>query len=137
VLLPAAEFMFSCLFVIYILTTINYIEHMNIPLLNRFREMFSAPKQSRYDDDALASYMFSFLKEGDTYDNLLLNLSVRDLIEECQTYIFRDRPIQINAVIEAELKEDYDQCDEIIAAIHEQDTTVLCNLVKIRKHIFP
>jgi hypothetical protein len=110
---------------------------MNIPLLNRLREMFGASKHSRYDNDLLAAYMFSFLKEGNAYDDSQLNLYTFDLIEECQTYVFRDRPRQINAIIEAELKMDYDLSDKLVAAVHQQDTDVLCNLVKIRKHIFP
>jgi hypothetical protein len=109
---------------------------MNIPLLNRLREMFYAPKHSRYDSDKLVSYMFSFLKEGSAYDHARLDLNTRDLIEECQTYVFRDRPRQINAIIEAELKTDYDLGDKLVAAVYQQDTEVLCNLVKIRNHIF-
>jgi hypothetical protein len=99
--------------------------------------MFGASKHSRYDNDNLAAYMFSFLKEGDAYDNARIDLHTSDLIEECQTYVFRDRPRQINAIIEAELKMDYDRGDKLVAAVHQQDTDVLCNLVKIRKHIFP
>jgi hypothetical protein len=109
---------------------------MNIPILNRLHELFGSPNQSCYANDMLASYMFSFLEEVDAYDDLKLPLDVRDLIEECQTYVFSDRPAQINIAIEAELGEDYNRYDEIIAAIYEQDTAVLCNLVKIRNHIF-
>ena len=98
--------------------------------------MFGASKHSRYDNDILASYMFSFLKEGNAYDDARLNLHTFDLIEECQTYVFRDRPSQINAIIEAELKMDYDLCDKLVAAVYQQDTDVLSNLVKIREHIF-
>ena len=98
--------------------------------------MFSAPKQARYDDDNLATYMFSFIKEGDAYDNSQLSIEIRDLLEECQTYIYRDRPLQINAAIEAELEDDTDSYCELMEVIYEQDTATLCNIVKIRNHIF-
>lgn len=109
---------------------------MNIPLLDRLCEMFGARKESRYANDKLAAYMFSFVKEGDRYDELYTNLEVRDAIEECQTYIFRDRPLQVNAIIEAELEGDYDTCEELINDLWRQDTATMCNLVVTRNYIY-
>lgn len=97
--------------------------------------MFGAHKQSRYANDSLATYMFSFLRE-DMCEDLFVTVEVLDLIEECKTYVFRDRPLQVNAIIEAELNEDYALCDELAVEVHQQDTTVLCNLVKIRNYIY-
>lgn len=108
---------------------------MNIPIANRIKEMFSASKDSRCISDNLTAYMFSFLKE-DTHEDLCVSVEVQDLIEECQTYIFRDRPLQINSAIEAELSEDYEACDELMADIYQQDTAVMCDLVKIRNYIY-
>ena len=108
---------------------------MNIPIANRIKEMFSAAKDSRCINDNLTAYMFSFLKE-DMSEVLCMSIEVQDLIEECQTYVFRDRPLQINSAIEAELREDYATCDELMADIYRQDTAVMCNLVKIRNHIY-
>jgi len=109
---------------------------MNIPILNRLREMFKAERPERYENDALASLMFIFVKEGNGYDDQDLGIAVHDIIEECQTYIYRDRPLQVNAMIEAEINGEYDEADYIAKSIYEQDTIVMCNLVKIREYIY-
>jgi hypothetical protein len=108
---------------------------MNIPILNRIQEMFDAEKPKCYNGDPIKSYLFSCITE-DILSKLSVNVEIADAIEEIQTYIFRDRPLQVNDIIKAELNGDYENMSEFTEDLYRQDTAVLCNIVKIRNYIY-
>ena len=108
---------------------------MNIPLFERFKEMFSSHKEDKNTNDSLTAYMFNAVIEYGSYDHISYDLYVRDTIENCLTYIQTDRPRQINKIIEKELN-GIDTAEEY-KDLQEQDTYILCEIVKIRDYIFP
>lgn len=109
---------------------------MNIPILTRIREMFEADKPKCYGEDPIAAYLFSFVTE-DILSVLSLNVEIADVIEEIHTYIYRDRPLQVNDIIKAEINGDYENLSQFVEDLRKHDTTALCNLVKIREYIIP
>jgi hypothetical protein len=109
---------------------------MNIPIITRIREMFVKDTHHCSIEDKLVSYVFSFIKDENTYENdWFASLEVLDIIEECKTYIYRDRILQINASIEAELNGDTETSDDLLRNIHQQDTAVMIDIIKIRQHL--
>lgn len=98
--------------------------------------MFRANKESRYDDPA-ASYLFGLLSNhpyAPTFDAISI-LTDRDILEECYTYIHRDRPLLVNECIEHELL-DTDEVDDLKASLKKADTHYLCRLIENRSYLY-
>lgn len=109
---------------------------MNIPIVNRFKEMFGASPSVVYEDP-VSSYLFSLLEnheDAPTFDHIV-NAHDRDVLEECYTYIIHDRPLMVNKVIELEMLESNDMIDNREALV-KADTYYLGLLIQTRSYFY-
>lgn len=98
--------------------------------------MFTAAPEVVYEDP-VSSYLFGLLEnheDAPTFDHIV-NLHDRDVLEECYTYIIRDRPLMVNKVIELELLESDDMLDEREALV-KADTYYLGLLIQTRSYFY-
>ena len=110
---------------------------MNIPILDRLLQMFGARKETTYAD-ALSAHMFEAIKhhsDAPTFDSVR-NLSHRDILEECYTYAHRDRPLQVNGIIEYNLLGDIESYDEATESLRLSDSRYMKSLIEVRNYIF-
>lgn len=109
---------------------------MNIPIVNRFKEMLRAKQEIVYED-TISSYLFGLLEnheDAPTFDHVV-NQQDRDVLEECYTYITNDRLKMINKMIELELLESED-IDDHREALIKADTYYLNLLIQIRSYLY-
>lgn len=108
-------------------------------IAQRLIEMFTA-KKDEYYSDFLQSFMFNSLLSF--YKEVIAGIhnvpqEVEHFTSDCHTYITRDRQLQINALIEAELKDCNDE--EIIqmkADLNKQDEYYCNGIFQNRYYIF-
>jgi hypothetical protein len=108
-------------------------------IIQRLSEMVHAKKEE-YCSDFLQSFMFNSLlsfHEGVTNGNLSVSQQLEHFTSDCHTYITRDRQLQINALIEAELNDLVDE--EILQMqndLREQDEYYCNGILQNRQYIF-
>jgi hypothetical protein len=108
-------------------------------ILQRLSEMLGAKNQEP-EYDFLQSLMFNTVVSF--YNRMSsgpINVSaeVADFISDCYTYITRDRELQINSMIEAELKNLNDEeMNQIQNDIQKQDEYYCNGILQYRKQIF-
>jgi len=108
-------------------------------IIQRLSEMFTA-KKDEYYSDFLQSFMFNSLLSF--YKDVIAGIhnvpqELEHFTSDCHTYITRDRELQINALIEAELNDCNDE--EIIqmkADLNKQDEYYCNGILQNRKYIF-
>jgi len=108
-------------------------------IVQRFAEMISAKKEE-FHSDFLQSFMFNaFLSFHEDMIAGKLNVphELEHFASDCHTYITRDRKLQINVLIEAELKELNDEeYLQIKTDLNKQDEYYCNGIFQNRQHIF-
>lgn len=110
---------------------------MNIPIINRLSKMFSAKKECRYNN-ALTKSMFTLIvnhKDAPDFENINSN-EIISIFEECYTYIHRDRPLHLNKMIEASLKNETETYDELQIELERSDTYYMKSIIDIREYLY-
>jgi hypothetical protein len=110
---------------------------MNIPIIDRLSQMFSTLKQSAYDD-ACTAYMLEAIKhhpDAPTFESIA-SIAYRDVLEECYTYVHRDRPLQVNRIIEHQMLGDLDAYDEATESLKMSDSYYMKSIIDVREYIF-
>ena len=108
-------------------------------IIQRLAEMVHA-KNEEYCSDFLQSFMFNSLlsfHECITNGNVIVSQQLEHFTSDCHTYITRDRQLQINALIEAELN-DYND-EELIQMqtdLNKQDEYYCNGIIQNRQYIF-
>ena len=108
-------------------------------IIQRLSEMAHA-KKDEYYSDFLQSFMFnallSFHKDV-TNGNYNVPHEVQHFTTDCHTYITRDRQLQINVLIEAELNNlDDEEIIQIKADLNKQDEYYCNGIFQNRQYIF-
>lgn len=108
-------------------------------IIQRLSEMVHAKKEE-YCSDFLQSFMFNSLlsfHECISNGNLNVPQELEHFTSDCHTYITRDRKLQIDALIEAELNdlpnEEYLQMQ---TDLYQQDEYYCNGILQNRKYIF-
>lgn len=108
-------------------------------IVTRLTEMFGAKKEE-INSDPLQSLLFDslvYFYESMMADNQNIPKELEHFVSDCYTYITRDRLIQINGLIEAELNSLSDE--EILQKQNDlsgQDQYYCNGIVQNRKYIF-
>jgi hypothetical protein len=95
-------------------------------------------KKDEYCSDRLQSTLFKRLVDfysSEDYNNMNIASDVRHFIEDCHTYITHDRDLQINTLIECELKKEKEE-NVTFLSLERQDDYYLKGIVEHRKIIF-
>jgi hypothetical protein len=82
--------------------------------------------------------MFEAIKhhpEAPTFENIA-SIAYRDVLEECYTYVYRDRPLQVNRIIEHQLLGDLDAYDEASDSLKTSDSYYMKSIIDARSYIF-
>jgi len=108
-------------------------------IIHRLFEMVTAKKE-KDNSDFLQSFMFesllSFHKDI-TDGNINVSPELENFASDCHTYITRDRQLQINALIEAELNDlPNEEYLQIQTDLGKQDEYYCNGILQNRKYIF-
>jgi len=108
-------------------------------IIQRLFEMVSAKKE-KDNSDFLQSFMFdsllSFHKDITT-GNINVSHELENFASDCHTYITRDRPLQLNRLIEAELNHlDDEEILQMQNDLSKQDEYYCICILQHRKYIF-
>jgi len=105
------------------------------PLLDRLYTMFAAQSTDQKDPlrNVLFDYTTAFIK-GKKFNSLKISEDAREFFEEFLQYVERDRPLQCNDGIEAELNNE--NLKNFDAYLETQDLHCMTNIIKYRKYIF-
>lgn len=97
-------------------------------------------KNDEYYSDFLQSFMFnSLLSFHKDVTNGHINVfpELEHFVSDCHTYITRDRELQINALIEAELNDlRNEEIFQIQTDLHKQDEYYCNGILQNRQYIF-
>jgi hypothetical protein len=108
-------------------------------IIQRLSEMVHA-KKDEYYSDFLQSFMFNALlsfHQDVSNGNINVSPELEHFVSDCHTYITRDRQLQINALIEAELKDsDNEEIFQIQNGLRKQDEYYCNGILQNRQYIF-
>ena len=108
-------------------------------IIQRLSEMMHAKKEE-YCSDFLQSFMFNSLlsfHECITNGDLNVPQQLEHFTSDCHTYITRDRQLQINALIEAELNDlNNEEILQMQTYLSEQDEYYCNGILQNRQYIF-
>jgi hypothetical protein len=97
-------------------------------------------KKDEYYSDFLQSFMFNSLlsfHKGITNGNTIVPQQLEHFTSDCHTYITRDRELQINALIEAELNDlGNEEILQMQNDLHKQDEYYCNGILQNRQYIF-